>query len=54
MRVWMRDEQIVECADITVDMTAFIRRTYTEARKRLNLTDPTFDLDNQLADKETL
>ena len=54
MRIWLRDAQVQECADISEDMTVFIRRAYTEARIRLNLTDPTFDLSNRSPDKETL
>jgi len=43
MRVWLRDEQVEECADISFDMTRFIRERHAEARRRLHLTDPKFD-----------
>ena len=51
MRVWLRDAQVQECADISDDVTRFIRSTYTEARTRLGLTDPAYDLHRR---KETL
>ncbi len=47
MRVWLRDAQVQECADISDDVTRFIRSTYTQARTRLGLTDPTYDLSNR-------
>ena len=53
-RVWMSDDQAQECIAISEDMMHFIRRRHQEARARLHLTDPEFDIDNQLPKKETL
>ena len=42
-RIWLRDEQKVECEDISLDLVKFIRQRHAEARRRLRLIDPDFD-----------